>query len=197
METQEILSDAGSRRSFFRWGGVALSGGTAMFLGACGSGDAGRATSSVASAGSAETTDIRILNSALDLEHLAIYAYTAGAKILKGAVLKEAKLFLSHEKAHAAGLEQAIKGLGGTPNAARASYPLGNPKSQTDVLKLANMIENIAVKAYVEAIPQLARPELRATAAAIVTNEAQHIAVLRFNLGKPPVPSAFVAGNET
>ena len=196
MDFDAILRDAPTRRAFMRMSGVTLAGGSAIFLAACGSSDdtstsaAGSGTSGAMSAGG----DVAILNSALDLEHTAIAAYTAGAPLLRGVALASAKRFLSQEQEHADGLEQAIKQMGGTPNAARASYDFGRPQNATDVLRLANMIENTAIAAYIDAIPKLQEPALRATAAAIVTNEAEHVAILRGALNENPVPDAFVTG---
>jgi bacterioferritin (cytochrome b1) len=196
MDFDAILRDAPTRRAFMRMSGVTAIGGSAVFLAACGSSDDDTSTSGAAAGTTAMSSDgdVAILNSALDLEHTAIAAYTAGAPLLRGVALAAANRFLEQEQEHADGLSQAIKQLGGMPNAARASYDFGRPKSQADVLRLANMIENTAVAAYIDAIPKLQDPNLRATAAAIVTNEAEHIAILRGALGKQPVPDAFVTG---
>jgi bacterioferritin (cytochrome b1) len=196
MDFDAILRDAPTRRAFMRMSGVTVVGGSAVFIAACGSSDDSTSSTSSASGTTAMSSDadVAILNSALDLEHTAIAAYTAGAPLLRGIALASAKRFLSQEQEHADGLSQAIKQLGGTPNAARSSYDFGRPKTQTDVLRLADMIENTAVAAYIDAIPKLQDPNLRATAAAIVTNEAEHIAILRGALGEQPVPAAFVTG---
>lgn len=193
METHEILHDAGSRRAFFRASGVSLIGGSAMFLAACGS-DKKTSSDGSSSGGGTAGDDVEILNSALDLENMAIFVYTDGARLLKGDALKASKTFLGHEKAHAQGIARAIKSLGGTPNKAKTAYDIGKPTSQLDVLRLAEKIENVAVAAYVDAIPKLGDPKLRATAAAIATTEAEHIAVLRKALGHRAVPTAFVTG---
>jgi rubrerythrin len=192
METHEILHDAGSRRAFFRASGVSLVGGSAVFLAACGSGK--KTSSGSAAAGGTADGDIAILNSALDLENMAIFVYTSGARLLRGDALKVAKTFLGHEKAHAQGIARAIRSQGGTPNRPKVAYDVGKPASQHEVLKLAEKIENVAVAAYVDAIPKLGDSKLRATAAAIATTEAEHIAVLRSALGHPAVPTAFVTG---
>jgi rubrerythrin len=193
METHEILHDAGSRRAFFRASGVSLLGGSAVFIAACGSGKK-TSSGSAAGRGTAEG-DIAILNSALDLENMAIFVYTNGARLLRGEALKAGKSFLSHEKAHAQGISRAIQGLGGTPNKPKAAYDVSKPSNQLEVLELAEKIENVAVAAYIDAIPKLGDPKLRATAAAIATTEAEHIAVLRKALGHRAVPTAFVTGS--
>jgi rubrerythrin len=191
-----------SRRDFFRLAGLATAGGSAVFVAACGDDeDDGRSAAAAMENGVGSERDVAILNAALDLENTAIAAYTAGAALLKGAVLETGKLFLAQEQEHAAGLAQAIRDLGGTPNKAKpaAAYAKGFPKlrSQNDVLRFAVDLENTAVAAYVEAIPKLSDPKLRQTAAAINTNEAEHISVLLGALGKPPVPDAYVTGGKS
>lgn len=194
MEWTEVRPDAATRRAFLRTSGVGLAAGSAMFLAACGddakkNGDDG---------GGGGTSDVDILNQALDLEHTAVATYTAGVKLLTGDTLTLGQKVLEQEQEHAAGLERAIRQMGGTPHVPKPSYAevIGHLKTQTDVLKLANVIENAAVQAYVGAIPKLTDPKLRATAAAIVTNEAEHITLLRGLLKLSPVPSAFVSGRE-
>jgi rubrerythrin len=191
-----------SRRDFFRLAGLATAGGSVVFAAACGDDDdGGSATAGIMENGAGGGRDVMILNAALDLENTAIAAYTAGAALLKGAVLETGKLFLAQEQEHAAGLAQAIRDLGGTPNKAKpsAAYAKGFPKlrSQNDVLRFAVDLENTAVAAYVDAIPKLSDPKLRQTAAAINTNEAEHISVLLGALGKPPVPDAYVTGGKS
>jgi rubrerythrin len=200
MDVDQFLRDLHSRRVFFRTSGVGFVGGSAVLLAACGSDNNGdtKSTASVAKASSG-SADVDILNSALDLEHTAVAAYTAGAPLLKGDVLKVGKQFLEQEQEHVDGLTQAIKTLGGTPNPAKASYDFPKLSSQTDVLKFANDLEHMAVAAYIDAIPKLGDGKLRGTAAAIVTNEAEHITVLLGALGNDPIkstPDAFVTGKK-
>jgi bacterioferritin (cytochrome b1) len=194
------LRDARSRRDFFRFSGLTVAGGSVVFLAACGDDDDDDEGGISNTGGDSDGggADVQILNAALDLENTAIAAYTAGAALLKGEVLKAGKQFLGHEQEHADGLTQAIRDLGGTPNKAKSTeeYAKGFPKlgSQRDVLEFAVDLENMAVKAYLDAIPKLSSGELRQTGAAIVSNEAEHISVLLGALGMPQVPDAFVTG---
>jgi len=184
-----------SRRAFLRLAGVTTAGGAAFL--ACGDDDEG-----VGGSVGSQQRDVRILNSALDLEHTAIAAYTAAAPLLRGPALTLGRRFLLHEKEHAAALEQAIRDLGGTPNRPRRAEEyrrqLPNLRSQRDVLRFAVDLENAAVEAYIDLIPRLSSPDLRQTGAAIVSNEAEHISVLlgALNPGDPAaqVPQAFVTG---
>jgi rubrerythrin len=188
------MHDPPTRRDFFRLSGLTTVGGSVVFLAACGGDDEEQTGQRRRGA----QGDVEILNSALDLEHTAIAAYTAGAGLLRGEALEAGRTFLEQEQEHALGLRQAIRELGGTPNQAKAAqeYAKGFPRlrSQSDVLRFALELENAAVAAYGDAIPKLSDRRLRQTAAAINTNEAEHISVLLGALGRPQVPDAFVTG---
>jgi rubrerythrin len=198
------LRDPRTRRGFFRVAGLTTVGGGAVFLAACG-GDEGEKEAPAERAGG--RGDVKILNQALDLEHTAIAAYTAGAALLKGEVLAVGKQFLEQEQEHADGLSSAITDLGDTPNRAKSAdeykqeLGLGKLQSQEDVLKFAVDLENTAVAAYIDALPKLSDHKLRQTAAAIVTNEAEHLSVLvgalTNNDPAKQVPDAFVTGKKS
>lgn len=191
MDALRIMRDPISRRRFFAGAGVTLAGGSAMFAAACGDDDETTEGGDAADSSS----DIGILNSALALELTAIEAYTKGAPLLKGRVLAAGKEFLIHEQEHADGLTQAIKQLGGTTDAQAMKLDFSGLRNQDDVLRFATNLENVAIAAYVDALPKLSSPDLRATAAQIVTNEAEHVAVLQLALGNQPAPDAFVTGD--
>jgi len=192
MDLDSFLRDPSSRRRFFHMSGIGFAGGSAMFLAACG--DDTKSPNATTAPDESDEADVEILNSALDLEFMAVAAYKAGAAKLKGEVLKVGKLFLEQEQEHADGLATAIKDAGGVPNRAKSSYDFPKLGSQTDVLRFAIDIENTAIAAYIDALPKLGKGDLRATAAAIVSNEAEHVAVLLGALGEQQVPDAFVVG---
>jgi len=202
MDVDDLLRGAHSRRTLLHRSGLAAAGGSAAFLAACGSSSGSKGASSSSTSTPAiippatGSGDVSVLNAALDLENMAIAAYTAGAPLLNGAVLKLGRQFLAQEKEHAAGLRKAINQAGGTPNQPKTDYGFPAVRSQSDVLRLASMIENTAIGAYIDAIPKLSSGDLRATAASIVTDEAEHLAVLQSALGRDPVPTAFVLGTQ-
>jgi rubrerythrin len=193
MDIDRFLRDPLSRRRFFHMSGVSIVGASAAVLAACGSDD-GATDADGTQDGGGDAADVEILNSALDLELMAVAAYKAGAARLRGAVLDVGQRFLEQEQEHADGLAAAIRDLGGRPNRAKQSYDFPELRSQADVLRFAVDLENTAVAAYLDALPKLSSGDLRATAAAIVTTEAEHIAVLLGALGRPQVPDAFVTG---
>jgi rubrerythrin len=190
MDIDSFLRDPVSRRRFFHMSGVSVAGGSAMFLSACGD----DTKSPVVGPDESDEADVEILNSALDLELMAVAAYKAGAAKLRGDVLQIGKLFLEQEQEHADGLMAAIKDADGRPNRAKSSYDFPELRSQTDVLRFAIELENTAIAAYIDALPKLGKGDLRATAAAIISNEAEHVAVLLGALGEQQVPDAFVVG---
>jgi len=190
MDIDSFLRDSLSRRRFFHMSGVSVAGGSAMFLSAC----SDDTKTPVVGPDESDEADVEILNSALDLELMAVAAYKTGAAKLNGEVLAVGKLFLEQEQEHADGLMAAIKDAGGKPNRAKASYDFPALGSQTDVLRFAIDLENTAIAAYIDALPKLGEGDLRATAAAIISNEAEHVAVLLGALGEEQVPDAFVVG---
>jgi rubrerythrin len=191
MDLDRFLRDPHSRRRFFHASGVSLAGGSAMFLAAC-TDD----TKNPVKTGPDESdqADVEILNAALDLELMVVAAYKAGAAHLKGDALQIGKLFLEQEQEHADGLSSAIEDADGTPNRAKSAYDFPALRSQADVLRFAVDLENTAIAAYIDALPKLSNSDLRATAASIITNEAEHLSVLLDALGRDPTPSAFVTG---
>jgi rubrerythrin len=192
MDAMRIMRDPHSRRRFLRGAGVCFVGGSAVFLAAC-SDDEEEVTTSAGVEGTAR--DVAVLNDALALELTAVEAYTAGTAWLKGELLAVGREFLAHEQEHANALTKAIKQLGGMADAQAMAFDAVGLRSQTEMLELAADLENVAIAAYIDAVPRLSTGNLRATVAQIVANEAEHLAVLRQALGERPVPEPFVTGD--
>jgi rubrerythrin len=169
--------------------------GSAVLLAACGDGNG---TEGGASEQELRERDLRLLGSALDLENTVIAAYAAGAELLSGSARDAAGEIARQERVHAARLTEAIAELGGRTNPAKTpeEYARAFPRLTTgrDALRFAVDLENASVRLYLESLPFLSGPGLRPTAAAIATSEAEHAALLRGELGSPPVPDAFVTG---
>ena len=193
MEVASIIRDPLTRRRLFGGAGVTLAGGSAAFLAACGS-NQDLKDEQEQGAGTPED-DVAILNDALSLELTAIEAYTRAGPLLSGVVAALANDFLGQEREHADALTRAIKDLGGEPTTTKEQLDFSDITRPQDALQFANNVENFAIAAYIGAIPKLSSPDLRTTAAQILTNEAEHVTVLQAALGNPPVASAFVSGN--
>jgi len=185
------------RRRFFHVAGL---GGATLLVG-CGKENKGQGPiagekpqESAPEPAESDVNDVNVLNSALDLEHQAVAAYTAALKVLRGENLRAARTFRDHERAHVQALSQAIKGLGGKPNQAQRSYRFPRLATEDDALRFAMTLENTAIAAYIDAIPRLNTADLRAEGAAIVGAEAEHLAVLNGALRQRSAPVAFVTG---
>lgn len=144
----------------------------------------------------ARTTDVQILNAALDLENRTVAAYTAGIPLLSGSAAVAAKQFLGQDLTHCGELAGLVKDAGGNPVKIRSDYNIGNPASAAEVLTLLHTLESAMVATYLDAIPRLTPGPVRAAIASLLGNEAQHVSVIRAAIGGQPVPSAFVTGRE-
>ena len=143
------------------------------------------------------TGDLGILAAALDQEHEAIAAYTAGIPLLSGSALDAATQFLAQEAAHAGELAALIKKGGAKPAPpSPVGYSLGNPQGQADVLALLHRIEQQQIAGYLAALPKLAPGPIRSTIASILANEAQHVSIIRSAAGLRPVPGALLTAAE-
>ena len=140
----------------------------------------------------AAVLDVDLLNGLLDTEHLAIAAYTAAIPLLSGHTQRVARDFLNVELNHASELNNLIFRHGGRAVRARASYDLGSPETPSDILRLLERIEQRQIAAYLGAIPLVQPGGMRAVLGSILGSEAQHIAIVRTALGKPPLTGAFV-----
>jgi len=190
MDLDHFLRDPQSRRHFFRMSGVSVAGASVVLLAAC----SDDTKSPVRGPDESDLADVEILNGALDLELMAVAAYKAGAAKLRGERLGIVKVFLEQEQEHADGLGAAIEDFEGQPNRAKNAYDFPLLRTESDVLRFAVDLENTAIAAYIDALPKLSDRDLRATAASIITNEAEHVSILLDSLGRDPVPSAFVNG---
>jgi rubrerythrin len=184
---------ARSRRAFI---GATVLGGSAAVVAACGGGGKKQTETTVST--TQAQGDAAVLNAALELEHTAIAAYEIGVGLLKGRARAAGQEFLEHEREHAAALARAIADLGTAPfkPRPRADYAAGFPPLHTasQFLSFALDVENTAVAAYLDSLAALNTDPLRSEVASIMTNEAQHMAVILGLLGRPQVPNAFVTG---
>jgi rubrerythrin len=143
--------------------------------------------------------DLEIVERALKLEErlAASYAMAARGELLEEEVREAAELFAAQEREHADALRAALVDLGGAvpelPATSRID-DLGEIGSQRALLELLAGLEREAIAFYDEAATRLTAPDLLKTGAQIVGSEAQHLAVLRQQLGQEPVPVVFGAG---
>jgi len=190
--------DDPSRRSFLRGAARGLAALPAGLLaaGCGGNGDDGDGfpTTTPGRLPAGDDGDADLLNGALAAEHRQVAAYLSGLPLLEGRALADGELFLSHERAHVRRLRELIGGLGATPVGPRPSYDFGLPGNARDILRALEQVEQETIAVYLQVVPRLADPLLRATVASIVACEAEHAANLLERLGRWPLPTAFVTG---
>jgi Ferritin-like domain len=184
-------ADASSRRGWLRAAGAGLAG--AVVAAGCGH---QTLRAQVHNSAPVLDTDVELLGRLLHLEHMGIAAYTAGTPLLAPATVKAGKLFLNDELSHAGALAGLIRAAGAKPPKPAPSFDLGHPRTSREVLALLHRIETAQITAYLAALPRLEPAFVRQSVAAILANDAQHVAVVRAALGQPAVPSAFVSGRE-
>ena len=182
--------DASSRRGLLRAAGAGLAG---AVVAGCGKASL---RAQVHNSATVLDTDVGLLQHLLHLEHVSIAAYTAGTPLLPQATVKAGQLFLNDELAHAGALAGLIHAAGAKPNKPAPSYDLGHPRTSRDVLALLHRVESQQIAAYLDALPRLEPASVKQSVAAILSNDAQHLAVVRAALGQPAVASAFVTGRE-
>lgn len=136
--------------------------------------------------------DIELLNTALALEHEAIWAYDlAGTSGLLTEKAKEVGLLFqgSHE-IHRDLIVDAVKRKGGTPVEPRKEYVFGGRlTNEKHVLELAFKLEVGAARAYLTVVDRFQDRALSATAGRILSDEVLHATVLRSVLGRDVVPT--------
>jgi len=129
--------------------------------------------------------DLAILNVALGLEHQAIAAYDAGArsKLLSADQVKIAISFQSDHKRHRDALIHFIRRFGGTPVDAKPTYDFGTITSASDIVKLAQSLEQGAEGAYLANAGKLENREILNAAVPILEDEVRHNTVFKQLLG--------------
>ena len=171
-KTEERNTKTVSRRHVLQAGGLSVAAGVVM-------------SATPAGAVVHYEGDLAILNVALGLEHQAIAAYNAGAasKLLSADQLKLAVSFQNDHKRHRDALTGFIKRFGGTPVAAKPSYDFGTIASATDIVKLAQSLEEGAMGAYLANAGKLGNREILNAAVPILEDEVRHNTVFKQLLG--------------
>jgi hypothetical protein len=191
MAPNRIMRGGAVRRALLL---LAASAVIALFLAACGGGEqTDRTTTAVPD----KEGDAEILNEILSRQTAAVEAYGVVLPALRGRALVAARLFRAQEQEHVDGTLKALRGLG------EEAEPLPEPieaeglESQDDYLTYFYEIESATIEAEVSAINKLTSPATRALLAATAANQAQHVVLLRQDLGAKPhewVPSPFENG---
>jgi hypothetical protein len=158
--------------------------------------------------------DADVLNSSLKIEQLVAFSYGHArvGSYLVGAAAQLIPMLERQSQAHVQILDEAIRNLGAHPSspptgvksadrelsALDVSTRVSGVRNQKQAIALLLELEDLAQGSYYVAIRKLSDPGLVRTAAQIMGNDAQHVALLR--LAQKPrdpahaVPNAFVEG---
>jgi hypothetical protein len=135
--------------------------------------------------------DIAVFAESVELAAVAIYTDKAVGSLLSPDVLAVATLFASHHTDHAAAFASLSAGKAtGKANVAIVKIFVDTlkptVKNQTDVLKLASVVEHQAASTYAFALTALQSPDAAAGTATILPIEAEHAIMLGAVLGQAP-----------
>lgn len=189
MAPNRIMPAASVRRALILLAAIALA---ATVLAACGSG--GGASSS---AESEKTADGEILNEVLSRQTAAVAAYDRSLRGLRGGSLAMARVFAAQEQEHVDAILKALWGLGIASEAEPETIESAHPKSEAEFLAFLYELESGTIQAELAAVGRLYSPSLRSLLATTVANQAQHLVVLRHELGAKSVetvPAPFEGG---
>ena len=149
-------------------------------------------------------SDTEILEAAATAEAEAVVAYETMAQsgLLRGPVAEIITLFGRQEEEHLNALVRLLEDMGGEepekPEPADIEG-LGGLIGEPQMLGFAIDLENRLIQEYVGAFENLSDSEALKTTSQIMSNEGQHLVMLRLALGVNPVnlvPSAFETGTD-
>lgn len=161
---------------------------------------AGPATAlAVAGSAEADSGDAQLLERAIGLEQEAglVYEALAEGDLLDEEVARAAELFAEQQREHVGALTAALEDLDVEPPPPPRPAQIDGLEeagSQADGLELAVDLENALLRAYGELAASAASPAVLKTVVEIAGNAAQHLVVLRQQLGDPALPEAFETG---
>lgn len=166
-------------------------------LAGCG-GDSGTITEDTGSASKAEReADVAVLNDVLSRQLGAVAAYQRVMSSLGGFDLASARIFRAQEQEHVDATTKTLRGLGGEVEAEPEEIPSTRLKSRADVVEFLYEMESATIDAELAAITKLHAPYPRSLLASTVANQAQHLVLLRRELGAKPletIPEPFENG---
>jgi len=190
MGSKRVFAISSQRRGFGRAAVFVVA--LAIVVAGCGRSGQGAATDSEKAA------DVEVLNVVLSQELTTVDAYERALALLRGRALAVAGQLRGQDQAHLDAIARAIRGVGGETDAEAAEFEPPGPKGAEAALLLAYEEENASLDEALDAVPNLNTSAPRTLAAALAASHAQHLVVLRQQLGASlaaSVPEAFEAGD--
>jgi hypothetical protein len=189
MTPNRIMRAAGVRRALL----LVLAIGLAVAgLAACGGG-----AGDTSSAAAEKEADAEVLNEILARQEAAVLAYDHALHGLGGHSLATARLFRVQEQEHVDGILKSLRSLVAEADPPSESIESDGLKSEAEYLTFLYELESGTIGAELAAIANLTTPSARTMLATTVANQAQHLVLLRRELGAKPaetVPAPFESG---
>ncbi|HEU5141636.1 MAG TPA: ferritin-like domain-containing protein, partial [Solirubrobacterales bacterium] len=165
----------------------------ALLLGGCGKSGQGAETDPE------KGSDAEHLNTALAQERELLDAYTEAMPALSGSGHAVARRFRAHQQEYVDAIAKALRGLGGRDEAEPVDVDLRRLKGQPELLGRLYALEGAGLAASLDAAPLLFTSAPRTLTASLAAGHAQHLVVLRQQLGASALESAaegFDSGEE-
>jgi hypothetical protein len=185
MAPNRIMRGSAARRALLLGVVAAL----ALALGACGGGESSSATDS--------ERDVRVLNEILGRQLAVVAAYDQVLPHLRGADLAAAQQFRAQEQEHVDATTKTLRGIGGESDPPDETIEANDLNTRADSLGFLYEMESATLDAELSAVGKLIVDWPRPLLASMAASQAQHLVVLRRELGaRQPeeVPSAFETG---
>ncbi len=165
---------------------------TAMVLAACGGGGGDTPTSVTD-----KEADAVVLNEILARQSAAVIAYDHSLRGLGGRSLATARLFRVQEQEHVDAILKSLRSLGAAAEPPEETIEADGLKSESEYLNFLYELESATIESELSAINKLTSPAVRSMLATTVANQAQHLVLLRRELGakwQETVPAPFESG---
>lgn len=156
-------------------------------LAACGGGTATEDTGATSKA--EREADVAILNHVLSRQLGVVAAYPSAMLSLGGFDLASARLFRGQEQEHVDATIKTLRGLGGEVEAEPEEIESPPLKSRAEAVEFLYAMEGATIDSELAAISKLNAPWPRSLLASTVANQAQHLVILRRELGAKPLES--------
>jgi hypothetical protein len=141
--------------------------------------------------------DVRVLNEILGRQLAVVAAYDQVLLRLRGANLAAAEQFRAHEQEHLVATTKLLQRLGGEADPVEETIETDDVKTAIENLELLYEMESATIDLEQHAVSKLTTDWARPLIAAMASNQAQRLVLLRRALGTGPleaVPSAFETG---
>jgi hypothetical protein len=148
----------------------------AIALTSCGGGDS-------TSAEAEKAADAEVLNEVLGRQMSAVDAYDTVVPALHGPALAAARKFRAQEQEHVDSIVKALRGLGAAAEPEPEEIEASGLKTRPDYLRFLYEVESGTIVAELDAISTLTESWPRTLLGTTVTNQAQHLVLLRGALG--------------